>query len=189
MNRSLFVAAGILLGLALSGALIYTYTPQNNFKKVELERSQIKSSIDAPKQNSGPNSRRARDVVSVPNRVAPPPRPQELAAPIPYQEQEIDPVQIPNVHLVVQSHARWGQVLHHLGDIDEPVTGALRTRIQEMRREMMEMRRNPESIDLQHLVEQQRMILSELRQIPEWGPELKKTAARVENILNEVGTQ
>lgn len=189
MNRSFFVASGILIGLLLAGALIYTNTPQTTFKKMEVIPEQNRISTDAPEEKIKTVSRRAKDTVPEPNRISPPPRPEALAVPMPFQEEEIDNVQIPNVHLVVQGHARWGQVLQHLNDTDEPVTGALRTRIQEMRREMMEMRRNPESIDLQHLVEQQRMILSELRQIPAWGPELKKTAARVESVLNEVGTQ
>ena len=189
MNRPKFIVAGILFGLVLAGVLIYTNTPQTSFEKIELKTSKMKKSIDAPEKKIASVSRRARDVVATPNRVAPPPRPQELAAPLPFQEQSVDNAQIPNVHLVVQGHARWGQVLSHLGNTEEPVTESLRTRIQQMRREMMEMRRNPESIDLQHLVEQQRMILSELRQIPAWGPELEKTAARVESVLNEVGTQ
>ena len=189
MNRPKFIVAGILVGLVLAGALIYTNTPQTTFEKIKVKPIQKMNSIDAPKPKTAPTNRRARDVVPTPNRVSPPPRPQALDAPLPFQEQDIDNTQIPNVHLVVQGHARWGQVLSHLGDTDEPVTESLRTRIQHMRREMMEMRRTPESIDLQHLVEQQRMILSELRQIPAWGPELEKTAARVESVLNEVGTQ
>jgi hypothetical protein len=104
-------------------------------------------------------------------------------------EAPVEHTQVPNVHIVVQSHARWGHIVAALGNTDEPVTNQLSQRIREMRMEMMTMRREPEAIDMDQLVEQQRMILSELRQIPAWGPELKKTAARVETLLDSVGNE
>ena len=49
------------------------------------------------------------------------------------------------------------------------------------------MRRNPEGIDIDELAHRQRIILTELRQIPSWGPELAESASQVENVLDAVG--
>ena len=104
-----------------------------------------------------------------------------------HQEEPIDSFDGANVHVVVQAHARWGPVMSILSRSNDPMAMDIKRRVHELRMEMMAMRRNPEGIDIDELAHRQRIILTELRQIPSWGPELAESASQVENVLDAVG--
>ena len=193
MNRATLTALGILGGLLLAAALIWTANP-TAIPMVETKVSTKTPTappppvVNSPKPRPAPpQANRARDHNKQPNRTAPPPRPEPNMNPQMDEEAPVDERHGNEVHLVVQAHARWGQILAVLGGTHDPVAMGLRQRIQEMRMEMMAIRRDPENLDFHELEERQRMILSELRQIPSWGPELAKTAARVETVLDAIG--
>ena len=82
---------------------------------------------------------------------------------------------------------KWGEVLGALKGTHDPFVLDLTDRIRELRREMMAMRRRPETVNHRELAQRQRMLLGELRQIPSWGPELSKTTEQLHLLLDEDG--
>ena len=190
MNRTVLAATGILAGLILAALLVFSGTPS---KKVQLDTEISTKTISAPPPQKTkhlsptPAPQRAKARIDAPQRATAPPRPIENPTPDIPQEEPVGSFDGADIHVVVQTHARWGPVIGILNRSNDPMAMDIKRRIHEMRMEMMAMRRNPEGVDVEELTHRQRILLTELRQIPSWGPELADSAAKIENVLDGVG--
>ena len=191
MNRTVLAALGILGGGLLAALLIWAAGPSAN---ITLETTIPEKQAIAPRSNpkaQPANTRKSpiKEPIGVAANAIPSNKTRKLPAPQVANNASIENKNSRTVHITVQAHARWGQILGVLSGEVDPVSERLKERITDMRMEMVAARRDPESIDMVEMVERQRLILSELRQIPSWGPELEKTAGRVETLLNSIGEQ
>jgi hypothetical protein len=186
MKPSTLTLLGLLGGIGLAGGFIFM--TQSSIKPLEIRPQSRKTSIAPRPVATSPDRlehRSKRD--SLPHRSEPPPRPQPSQQPEVAPDAPIERIDGGEIHQVVRAHMKWGEVLGALKGTHDPFVLDLTDRIRELRREMMAMRRRPETVNHRELAQRQRMLLGELRQIPSWGPELSKTTEQLHRLLDEDG--
>jgi len=87
----------------------------------------------------------------------------------------------PDMVMVRGSDSRWRAIVRTIADKPhDPAADHTMRRVEELRRDIEAYRRDPNSGNVEELVERQKHILGELKQSSYWGPELAQNEAQLD---------
>ena len=196
VKRFMFIIGSIICGLLLAIGLFQMFGNRPN-PTVEPDQVTAPHSDKGPLQaNATPDSRpgidptgqqpkgRSTDASLPPTDSDVPIEPKTVSNPSPSFTDAVEVLDVAEVNISTRVRARWSEILQLCRDHDDPVTTDILERAREMMRDLIAIRRDPDSFDYAELDQRQRQLISELRQTPAWNDKVAKAAKSIETDLN-----